>query len=119
MSEGNELLSESAAIRYLGRGRKLFKHILKAKEIGFKEIDGRKYFTTKELDRWQSDLTHHIDFTPEAKSTMSISRSELKKDEEYSFEKLLEQEISKKQSNTASKDSANYNRRQKEKKKAS
>lgn len=119
MTELTKLLSETAAIRYLGRGRKFFKSAVKNKEIGFKEINGRKYYTTQELDRWLNALTHHTDFTPEARPTTHISRSELSADKEYSLENLLAQRTEEKRNNTALKGSANCNIERNARKKAS
>lgn len=119
MTEPPKILSESAAIRYIGRGRKFFKSAVMNREIGSKKINGRRYYTIKELERWLKELELHTESTSEARPTTRISRFEPSAGNEYSFAKLLEQRTKEKQNNTVLNGLGNCNRLRSEKKKAS
>jgi hypothetical protein len=95
------LLNQRQAAEYVGRSTRDIRTAYENGELGAIKGLKKPYFTTQELDRWQQKLTYHSAYISAGKSGMRVSRSYMK-DKEYSFEKVLVNENTKRRKGTAS-----------------
>ncbi|MDD4556250.1 MAG: helix-turn-helix domain-containing protein [Alphaproteobacteria bacterium] len=87
-----KLLNIKEAMSYIGISKRSnFINLVESGEIGYKILgkNGRKYFTTAELDRWLNELSFHTNYTNVEKYITFTSPSKHGMGKEYSLEKLL------------------------------
>ena len=105
------VLNAKEAREYLGLPRYSFEKAVKEGSIEFKLIGTKKFFPVWCLEKWQNDITNHIDYIKEAKPTTLISHLYQRPEVGLSLESLLEQREKEKQLNIASKGYRNYKNR--------
>lgn len=110
-----KLITAKEAMKYIGIGKyQNFKALVDRGDIGYKKVGRTKYFTFQELDRWLARPDYLTASINEATSITPTSRL-LKKEKEYSLEKLLAEHRLKKRSDTVLREPLNFKKRQKDK----
>lgn len=112
MENNKLLLTKQEAMELLPFGRRGFESLVKNGEIGFKEVNGRLYFSRAEIDRWANDLKYRIVSTPEVKPCGRTLLCKPKTEKTYSLDALLEQRTLEKLNNSASRNLQSYKQRQ-------